>query len=684
MAKPPNYSKIPLGAVRALSGEDSADFAVYLEHKKGDAPVLYRAAGAELTTPDFERLTEGGLQCLLVQPDDLRKCEAVLERRLRDVLDSGEGTPAERAQLVAHVGTSIARDLSGGPCAETGLARANTLLDSIIGGVLSDPSVSANILSMAAHEAGTATHMFVVSTLAVLLGSEILGDDATTLRELGLAGMMHDIGKLAIPVELLNKEGLLTPEEFSLIQQHPVESVRLLREDPTVSDSIRRIILEHHERMDGGGYPLGLPGEDISPSGRILSIVDSYHAMIGNRGYRVARTASEAMATIVRNAGRQFDADYVRCWTDLMDRLGGIPTVDVVTNTASDGEVLSSRHEHRTTAPRRNAYGNRAKRFACHTPKSIRCIYAGGLFVPKGKAREFTADVRDASRSGLCVSCAGRMYRGEIVNVLIDGGGSKQWVRSIVAWCRRVDSSSFRCGVQFLQRLTPDEIYLRAPVQTLTELQQTLLGTAPPTQPEQLLAKARPVTNADMENSMQEAKQENTPGDTSATGESPRATLREAQELRDIPIALERKVIALASHADADLRKDLVPILAKINSRPARGAIAGLIVDPDNHVCIAAIESAGLLELHEASGKLHKRLKDSDVTIMLRAAASLAQLGDENATAHVVKVVQGDGPHVRLAARILGTILGQRFPGNAEGVAAARRYIKARSLASAV
>ena len=109
-----------------------------------------------------------------------------------------------------------------------------------------------------------------------------------------------------------------------------------------------------------------------------------------------------------------------------------------------------------------------------------------------------------------------------------------------------------------------------------------------------------------------------------------------------------------------------------------------MIDDADNDVRNKAIETAGLLEMHEATGKLLRILKSSDEACVLRAASALAQLGDNCAVPVVVSVVEGDGPNTRLATRILGIMIGQRFAANAEGVRAARRYIEASSLKQAV
>jgi len=667
MSEGKEFSKIPLGAIRALSGQDGADFAVYLDHEKSGMPVLYRAAGADLNTPDFERLSEYGLSCFHVQTDDLRKCENILECRLREVLERGEGTATERTQLLVHVGTSVARDLSAGPEPGQGLSRATRLFESVMCGVLSDPHVAAHMLHMTSHEVGIASHMFIVSMLAIAFGQEVTVANERALKELGLAGMMHDIGKLGLAAELLNKDGRLSPEEYELIQQHPIESVRLLRNDPAVTDNVRLLILEHHERVDGQGYPLGLHGEDLSVGGRVLAIVDTFHALIGRRSYRASVSTPEAIQMIQRQAGRQFDADLVRCWSEFIERIGRVQPIESFVNTADAGKSISPRHEHRTAAPRRSAYGNRAKRFVCHTKKNVDYVFVGRLRGGDGVPPKLTAGLRDASRSGMCIFSEHPMYRGEMLNVKVEGGATTAWVRGVVAWCRRHIDGGFRAGIQFLHRVSPEEILRKVPIRTMAEVEEALFGECKYASAATPVAEPVPVSV-----------------DRPEERSGAQAVLEHAKRARTVPRALEAKIIEVSSTGDRDARVEALGVLGNINTRAARAALVAMLDDPDPEVCARVIDTVGLLGLHEASGKLQRLLKSDDEGCAIRATSALAQLGDKSALPFVVAVVERDGPNARLAARILGTIIGQRFAANAEGVRAARRYIEASSLKEAV
>ena len=665
-----NHANIPkyrLADSAHWRGRDAADFAIYVQHAKDNEPVLYRRKGDDLSTPDFDRLRANGLSCFHVRCQDLRACENVLEERLREVLDAESGSVAERAQLVAHVGTRVARDLSNGPDPDTGLTRATRLLETVMASVLSDPHVASNMLNMAGHESGVASHMFLVSTLAIMFGQEALGADGPALLELGIAGMMHDIGKLSIASTLLNKEEKLTPEEFDLIQQHPIESVRLLRDDAAITDHVRRLILEHHERIDGQGYPLGLPAHDLAVGSRVLAIVDTFHAMTGRRAYRPSVSIHEALKVMRRNAGRQLDADLLRCWCDYVERVGVADEMESVIHPSNAGPVVSSRHEHRTLAPRRSTFGNRAKRFECHTKRRVRCIHVGRIHGPTNAPSEFEAVLRDASRSGVCMFAPQAIYRGEMLNIFVDGGSRASWVRGVVAWCRRHDDAGYRAGIQFLHRISEEEIRRKVPVRTMAELQEILLGPSAeseeievPMSVESAPAQADDPTRSDEDRALDR--------------------LRAAQRDRKVSARTEADVLDLCRAESAAVRLECVKALAMINSRATRSALVELLDDPDANVLGSAAETAGFVQLQEAAGKLKKLMQRQDEPLALRAAASLAQLGDQSVVPFIVGIVEVDGPNTRLAARILGTILGKRFPANAEGISSARRYIEATSM----
>jgi diguanylate cyclase (GGDEF)-like protein/putative nucleotidyltransferase with HDIG domain len=120
------------------------------------------------------------------------------------------------------------------------------------------------------------------------------------------AALLHDIGKVAIPDDILHKPGPLTDDEWKLMKQHPVIGERILRVVPGLR-TVARIVRHEHERWDGGGYPDGLAGEDIPIGSRIIIAADTYHAITSDRPYRAARSHGEAIEELTRCAGTQFD-----------------------------------------------------------------------------------------------------------------------------------------------------------------------------------------------------------------------------------------------------------------------------------------------------------------------------------------------------------------------------------------
>jgi diguanylate cyclase (GGDEF)-like protein/putative nucleotidyltransferase with HDIG domain len=133
-----------------------------------------------------------------------------------------------------------------------------------------------------------------------------LGLGAAEVDRVKSAALLHDIGKVAIPDEILHKPGPLTDDEWKLMKEHPVIGERILRVLPGLGN-VARIVRHEHERWDGGGYPDGLAGEEIPLGSRIIIAADTYHAITSNRPYRAARSHAEAVEELTRCAGSQFD-----------------------------------------------------------------------------------------------------------------------------------------------------------------------------------------------------------------------------------------------------------------------------------------------------------------------------------------------------------------------------------------
>ena len=158
----------------------------------------------------------------------------------------------------------------------------------------------------------TEGHCHRLERLAVATG-EKLDLDGDQLVTLSYAAYLHDVGKVRVPDEILNKPGPLTDEEWVEMRRHPEYGARMLEDKEFLRDA-GRIVIAHHERYDGSGYPRGLAGDDIPIEARIISVVDAYDAMVSDRPYRKALSKETALAEIERNSGSQFDPRVVRAF----------------------------------------------------------------------------------------------------------------------------------------------------------------------------------------------------------------------------------------------------------------------------------------------------------------------------------------------------------------------------------
>jgi putative nucleotidyltransferase with HDIG domain len=158
---------------------------------------------------------------------------------------------------------------------------------------------------LAAKDEYTEGHTRRVALLAVEVGEE-LGIAAARLRELAIGGLLHDIGKLSVPDEILKKPAALDDGEFEVVKRHPSRGDALLRE-LGFGAGVRRLVRDHHERLDGGGYPHGAAARDLSLETRVLTVCDVYDALCSERVYRDAWTHEQAIALLRDETDTAFD-----------------------------------------------------------------------------------------------------------------------------------------------------------------------------------------------------------------------------------------------------------------------------------------------------------------------------------------------------------------------------------------
>jgi putative nucleotidyltransferase with HDIG domain len=163
---------------------------------------------------------------------------------------------------------------------------------------------------MEAYDRDVADHQVRVATIATAIAGE-MGWDAEQVQALRVASLLHDVGKMTVSKEILDKPGQLNAEEFSRMKSH-AEAGHAILKDIRFPWPVAETVLQHHERMDGSGYPRGLRGNDILPAARVLAIADVFDAMTSARSYRPALELEVVLAELEGQAGTLLDARMVK------------------------------------------------------------------------------------------------------------------------------------------------------------------------------------------------------------------------------------------------------------------------------------------------------------------------------------------------------------------------------------
>ena len=194
---------------------------------------------------------------------------------------------------------------------------AQSMIDGLAQAVVQNRSALMGLTALKEYDNYTFTHMVNVSILT-MAQARGLGIDGPLLREFGLAALMHDIGKVKTPPEILNKPDKLTDEEFEIMKRHTVDGAEILRGTPDIPTLSPVVAFEHHLRVDGTGYPNGITRPKLNLATMLCGIADVYDAMRSQRKYQQAFPSERIVAVLQRNDGVQFDQNLVRRFVQLL------------------------------------------------------------------------------------------------------------------------------------------------------------------------------------------------------------------------------------------------------------------------------------------------------------------------------------------------------------------------------
>ena len=226
-------------------------------------------------------------------------------------------------------------------------AECVALVDDVVDSIDRHPDALLSLVRLKTADEYTYMHSVAVCALMVSLGRQ-LGLDDDQCREAGMAGMLHDLGKAAMPQDVLNKPGKLTPEEFDIIKTHPRRGFEMLLEGANVSDGVKDVCLHHHERYDGTGYPDKLAGEQISLLARMGAVCDVYDAVTSDRPYKAGWDPANALAQMATWKGH-FDTTVFQTF---VKSVGIYPTGSLVKMRSGRLAVVLEQNSTALTKPR--------------------------------------------------------------------------------------------------------------------------------------------------------------------------------------------------------------------------------------------------------------------------------------------------------------------------------------------
>ncbi|RRJ83785.1 HD-GYP domain-containing protein [Aestuariirhabdus litorea] len=285
-----------------------------IDLEKSSLPVGWAASDSEA----LDGAHPGSSPPEEMEPPTIWTPDNLVPEALKEALHDKKMGPEKRSQAVYLHSRELMSRLLESPTADN-LRASKKAIFQVTELILHDPETASNMLRITSHDFYTYTHSVNVGVTSIMLAKALFGQsDRHDMQELGAGFFLHDLGKVNIRPEVINKPGRLTDEEMRHMRTHPFKGFKLMEQSGELTEESRIIVLQHHERADGTGYPKQLHNDRIHIYGKICCIADVFDALTAERSYKQAMTPFQALVLMRDQMSDHFDKKLFTEFVNLM------------------------------------------------------------------------------------------------------------------------------------------------------------------------------------------------------------------------------------------------------------------------------------------------------------------------------------------------------------------------------
>ncbi|GJQ29097.1 MAG: hypothetical protein HBSAPP03_09810 [Phycisphaerae bacterium] len=436
------------------------EMSLYIRYEGGPSlPTLYRDAGLPFTEDDRVRLVEQGVKFLYIEAHHHAAFRRQMNERLTRTFRDESLAAAERARIIRDSCAKMIEDVMVLPGESAPVVAVAEIGRTFVSWAHENEHAFGYLLDMSRHDFYTTTHMVNVGVGCGLLARELFPGDDDLFAVAVQGGLLHDLGKRGIPVEILNKEGRLTDIEWAQVRRHPQAGYDELSKNASIPQAVLAMVRDHHERPDGKGYPHGLSGSGVTPIARLCAVVDTFDAITAARPYRGATHPLETLRMLRDGQGAHFDADILNVWSSLVERLvkHDPSRADPGSNPAPPAPLALRSWRPPCDAPADDRggtlWGHDKRQFARHLVQ----MTAKGEFIHQGKTYDvgigerFNVLVVDFGRGGCQIVTPTPLARDDLMTVVFTPPGQPEIRRTArVVRVRKGRDGGWSAGLCFV------------------------------------------------------------------------------------------------------------------------------------------------------------------------------------------------------------------------------------------